>query len=255
MLLTNETHRAPASVVVLGMFDGVHRGHRALLIRGRELADAMALPLVVYTFEPHPLAILCPEKQPPRLTTLPERAGLMAGMGVDVFRVDAFTRAVAGCAPEAFLQQLMAELHPRAVVAGFNYTFGRMGRGDAALLERMGPELGYQAHIVPEVELAGSTVSSTRIRQLIEEGRLPEADVLLGRAYSLTGMPKGQGCRLTMAVPAGKVCPAPGTYSVLVRRGEHTCPAVVQMLPQGQMHIQTKEALPPEGRLRIVFCE
>lgn len=153
MLLTRGTEGLPASVTVLGMFDGVHRGHQALLMQGRSLADELGVPLAVHTFEPHPLAVLRPSLQPDRLTTLAERAGLMADMGVDVFCVKRFTMQIAGRQPGDFLCGLRDELHPMAVVAGFNYTFGDHGRGNAELLRTMGLEFGWQTCIVPEVEL------------------------------------------------------------------------------------------------------
>ena len=253
MLLTDKNPRLEASVTVLGMFDGVHRGHAALLSSGRALADEVGVPLAVHTFEPHPLAVLRPELQPERLTTLRERAGLMASFGVDVFCVNRFTRQVAGQAPEAFLRQLTEELRPLALVAGFNYTFGDRGRGNAALLRQLGPALGYEAHIVPEVTLAGGTVSSTRIRLLIEDGRMKEAALLLGRAYELGGMLTAEGLRAAK----GKVCPKAGSYSGWLVR--HTLQLPVRLTVTEDRRVLPEPlsgvSLPAGCRVRILFYQ
>ena len=104
-------------VLVLGMFDGVHRGHQALLMAGRDLADQYGMPLHVCTFEPHPLQVLRKEAAPPLLTTLTERAQLMASFGVDALCVHTFTRKVAAQEPEDFLRQLDEVYNPHAIVA------------------------------------------------------------------------------------------------------------------------------------------
>lgn len=256
MLLTLKQDRLDASVTVLGMFDGVHRGHQALLIRGRELADRLGLPLAVYTFEPHPLAVLRPDHQPPRLTTLAERAGMMADMGVDVFRVDRFTKKVAAQSPEDFLRGLMEQLHPVAVVAGFNYSFGERGRGRADLLQAMGGQMGYEASIVPEVVLDGDTVSSTRIRRLIEGGSMQEAARLLGRAYAVTGVPEGSGSHCTLQMDPGKVRPCAGNYSGWLLRGGAYRPVQINVNADGLLALTVTEgALPAGGRARVMFYQ
>ena len=184
----------------------------------------------------------------------------MAGMGVDVFCVRRFTRQVAGQQPEAFLQSLQHELHPAAVVAGFNYTFGDRGRGGAALLQAMGGSLGWQTDIVPEVILDGATVSSTRIRLLLENGRVREANRLLGRAYSAAGMlTERDGCPALPLRP-GKVSPRPGVYHCwlqrpwpqpLILRADVRVTEDRLLLPQS-----TEGSLPAPGeRIRILFYE
>ena len=157
-------------VLVLGMFDGVHRGHQALLMAGRDLADQYGMPLHVCTFEPHPLQVLRKEAAPPLLTTLTERAQLMASFGVDALCVHTFTRKVAAQEPEDFLRQLDEVYNPHAIVAGFNYSFGSKGRGDGEMLKAWGAEHGCEVVIVPKVELDGDSVSSTRIRLMLREG-------------------------------------------------------------------------------------
>ena len=132
-LLRNPAHAGPC-VLVMGMFDGVHRGHQQLLMTGAALAEQNGLPLHVCTYEPHPLAVLCPEKAPPMLTTLPERARWMQGFGVDALCVLSFNHTVADEAPEDFVRNMVKVFQPKHVVVGFNNTFGRGGKGDGALM-------------------------------------------------------------------------------------------------------------------------
>ena len=174
-------------VLVLGMFDGVHRGHQALLMAGHELASRWGMPLHVCTFEPHPLQVLRKEAAPPLLTTLPERAQLMASFGVDALCVMTFRRSVANVEPEAFLAHLQKVYRPRAIVAGFNYTFGKRGRGDETMRHAWGEANDCEIVIVPKVELAGDAVSSTRIRALLASGDIHNATRLLGHGYTLSG--------------------------------------------------------------------
>lgn len=123
------------------------------------------------TYEPHPLAVLCPEKAPPMLTTLPERARYMTGFGVDALCVLSFNHQVADQEPEDFVRHMVDVFHPRHVVVGFNNTFGRGGKGNGELMTRMGAALGFETHIVPAVELDGGTVSSTPYSRSAQAGR------------------------------------------------------------------------------------
>ncbi len=238
-------------VAALGMFDGVHLGHRALLREGRWLADSMGLPLAVCTFEPHPLRVLCPERTPARLTTFGERARLMAACGVDILHVRSFTRALADQPPEDFIASLVEADRPRAVVCGYNFTFGREGRGDGSLLTAMGNALGFRVSVVPAVVAEGAPVSSTRIRGLLEAGQLETANRLLGHTYPLSGRiahGKQVGHALgfptaNLAVPADKALPAFGVYFAdLTVRGT-VWPAVVNIgrhptFPEGDVTVE-----------------
>ncbi|MBR6953530.1 MAG: bifunctional riboflavin kinase/FAD synthetase [Clostridia bacterium] len=238
-------------VAALGMFDGVHLGHRALLREGRWLADSLGLPLAVCTFEPHPLQVLCPERMPTRLTTFPERARLMAGCGVDILHVRSFTRALADQPPEDFIAALVEADRPRAVVCGYNFTFGREGRGDGSLLTAMGNALGFRVSVVPAVTAEGAPVSSTRIRGLLEGGQLETANRLLGHPYALSGRVvhgKQVGHALgfptaNLGVPGEKTLPAFGVYfGDFAVRGE-TWPAVVNIgrhptFPEGDVTVE-----------------
>lgn len=251
MRLWRDPDFAGPCVLVLGMFDGVHRGHQALLMAGNALADKYDLPLNVCTFEPHPLQVLRPEIAPPLLTTLPERARLMASFGVDALCILHFDRQVAAEEPEEFLAMLEKVYQPRAMVCGFNYTFGKKGRGTAEMLRAWGDEHGCETVIVPAVELEGGTVSSTRIRGLLSEGDVQTAARLMGHWYSLSGRVEG-GKQLgrtmgfptaNVELPARKALPAFGVYSCWLHTSRAIYPAVVNVgrhptLPEGAVTVE-----------------
>ena len=251
MRIVRDPVQMPPCVLVLGMFDGVHRGHQALLTAGRRLGKALGLPVTVCAFEPHPLAVLRPDAAPPRLTTLTERARLMAESGVDALCVTAFTAARAEQEPEAFLDELAQVYRPAAVVCGFNFTFGRGGRGNSELLCAYGESRGFEVSVVPEVMLLGETVSSTRIRRLLSMGALDEATALLGHLYTLTGrVGPGKHIGRTMGFPTanvtpppGKALPAFGVYACRMEAEGRTYPAVVNVgrhptLPEGGVTVE-----------------
>lgn len=245
-LLRDPGQMAPC-VLALGTFDGVHLGHQALLMRGGELAGELGCPLVACTFEPHPLRVLRPEIAPPLLTTLPERAALMADFGVDALCVTGFTRGRAGQSPEDYMDELRRTYQPRAVVCGFNFTFGQGGRGSGETLRAH----GFETEIVPEVTLEGAAVSSTRIRQALRAGGLSLASRLMGHAYTITGrVADGKHIGRTMGfptanvtVPRGKALPAFGVYACWLETRSAIYPAVVNVgrhptLPEGHVTVE-----------------
>lgn len=170
---------APAAVVALGMFDGVHIGHQALIRRAVALAGELDAQSVVCTFDRHPLSVLFPEKAPAPLLSLSDNLAKFERLGADWALVQAFTPEYGATLPEDFLRRLVSDFRVRAIVAGENYTFGAGGRGDAALIRSMADALGYRAEIVPPVMDGDVMCSSTRIRQLIEAGETAHAARLL----------------------------------------------------------------------------
>ena len=165
--------------VALGTFDGVHIGHQALIRRAMELARELGAASVVYTFDRHPLSVLAPERAPRELLTLEQKLHRLEELGVDGVLVKPFTAEFAAMDPTAYLELLARELQARAVVAGFNYTFGAMGRGNAALIQSESARLGYRAEIVDAVTDRGDTVSSTLIRGLQDRGEIARAARLM----------------------------------------------------------------------------
>ena len=170
---------APAAVVALGMFDGVHIGHQALIRRAVALAGELGAKSVVCTFDRHPLSVLCPERAPVPLLSLEENLARFEALGADYALVQAFTPEYGATPPEDFLRALVRDYRVRAIVAGENYTFGAGGKGNAALIRRMAGELGYRAEIVPPVMDGDVMCSSTRVRQLLEAGENEHARRLL----------------------------------------------------------------------------
>lgn len=166
-------------VAALGMFDGVHMGHQALINRARTMAKRLETACVVYTFDRHPLALLCPERAPRQLTTLEERLARLERLGVDGVLVKGFSAEYAATEPEVFVEEMVRKLRVRGIVAGFNYSFGAGGRGDAALLCSEGARLGCECEIVEAVKDGEDTISSTLIRRLLESGEMARAGRLM----------------------------------------------------------------------------
>jgi riboflavin kinase/FMN adenylyltransferase len=223
--------------LALGVFDGVHLGHRAILAAAVAGAREARLTAVACTFDPHPLEILNPERAPRPVSTLEERLELFAASGVDGAVVLAFTTALAAVEPEAFVKDVLVDrLRAREVVVGFNHRFGRAARGDARLLEELGARYGFRAHLVPALTVDGVTVSSTEIRAALQRGEVERAARLLGRAYSLPGtVVAGEGRGRTLGFPTANLevdrpplVPA-GVYACHARLAGALHPAVVNV--------------------------
>lgn len=198
---------AGPSAVALGVFDGIHLGHRAILGTAVARARRHGLAALACTFEPHPIDVLQPGRAPLPLTTLPERLELIAETGIDTAVVITFTPAVAAVEPEAFVRAvLLGTLQARHVVVGFNHRFGRGARGDARLLEALGAELGFDVHVVTPTTVDGVPVSSSEIRAALQAGDLPRAAKLLGRPYAVQGeVVRGVGRGRTLGFPTANV--------------------------------------------------
>ena len=223
-LLTHERQwRGGETVVAFGMFDGVHEGHARLMRTANELAALHDLTSVVYTFSSHPMATFAPDRVPPQLETRSEKVRTIAQLGVDVAVLRPFDRAYAALSPEEFVRSFAEALHPKHVVIGFNYSFGCKGAGKAEDMIRLGKAFGFETHVVPEVQIGGLPVSSTRIRAAVGEGDMEEAEKLLGRPYALCGVVehgKQLGRRLDFPTAnlrwdRSKALPPKGVYAAL----------------------------------------
>ena len=173
-----------ASVVALGMFDGVHIGHQKLIRAAAALAGQLGAECVVCTFDRHPMSVLCPGRAPKPLLSLEENLDKFERLGAQWALVQAFTPEYAAVPAGDFLRALARDMRVRGIVAGENYTFGAGGRGDAALIRAMAGELGCRALIVPPVMDGDVMCSSTRIRALIESGETEHARRLMDIAES-----------------------------------------------------------------------
>jgi riboflavin kinase/FMN adenylyltransferase len=201
------------TVVTVGMFDGVHRGHRVLLDRVAAEAAARGLPAGAVTFDRHPLEVLQPGSQPPLLTTLDRKVALLGEAGMDFVLVLAFTQELSMVTAEAFATGVLLDgLHARAVVVGENFRFGHKAAGDAALLAALGRPLGVEVVAVALRADGGEPLSSTRIRAELARGDVGAAARLLGRPYAVDGVVvegDGRGGRL-LGVPTANLAVAPG---------------------------------------------
>ena len=168
-----------ASVVALGMFDGVHIGHQRLIRTAVRIARETDAKCVVCTFDRHPLAVLRPDHAPEALLPLEENLKKFEQLGADIVLVREFTHEFAGMCPEDYLELLVDELKAKAIVVGENYTFGREGRGNAEMVRMLAAKYGYRAKIVEPVRDTKGMISSTRIRNMIRNGETQQAKRLL----------------------------------------------------------------------------
>ena len=176
------------SVLTIGNYDGVHLGQRNLVERTVARARELGLPAVVVTFDPHPLKVLHPESAPGAITTARQKERLLAGLGIDALAVVTFNSEVAEIPAESFVRQFLAGgLEARTIFVGRRFAFGRGREGNVALLEKLGPELGFEVVAVEELAIEGEAVSSSRIRRALADGRVDLAGRLLGRPFSLEG--------------------------------------------------------------------
>jgi riboflavin kinase/FMN adenylyltransferase len=190
MLLTHGASDAqlPPVALTVGNFDGIHRGHQAMLQRLLAAARARGLQGCVLTFEPHPREFFTAQTAPTRLTSLREKLELLAAHGVERTHVQRFDRAFASLAPEAFVEQVLAKrLRTRWLLIGGDFRFGAKRAGDPRLLGNLGPRYGFEFEILPAVARAGIRVSSSAVRAALAAGDLPGAEELLGRPYSISG--------------------------------------------------------------------
>ncbi len=178
------------SVVTAGSYDGVHRGHRMILDRMVAVAESRHLRSVVVTFEPHPRRVLreASSGQPELLTTLDEKIDLLAGACVDLLFVVRFTADFASRSSDDFIRNvLVGLLGAQSVIVGYDHAFGRDRSGGCHTLETLGRELDFDVEVVDEVRIGHEHFSSTRIRTLLESGKIEEANEFLGYPYLITG--------------------------------------------------------------------
>lgn len=214
------------TTVVIGNFDGVHRGHRTVISRARRVADGSGTSLVAVTFDPHPMAVLRPEHAPSTLTDLDTRASLLADAGVDHVLVLPFDRGVAAWSPEQFVDTVLVDrLHAAAVVVGANFRFGNKAAGDVALLRAVGEQRGFAAEGV-ELDGGPQVWSSTYVRTCLATGDVAGAAEALGRPFSVRGaVARGDRRGRELGYPTANVptstmtaAPADGVYAGWLRR-------------------------------------
>jgi riboflavin kinase / FMN adenylyltransferase len=215
-------------VLTVGTFDGVHLGHRDILRRVRERAEAAGVPAALVTFRPHPLAVVNPSAAPMLLTPDDEQIAALSALGPLEVIVLPFTAELAALPAEAFVREVLIAQHGmRELVIGYDHGLGRGRQGDAAALVALGARLGFAVEVVPAtLDFAGVPISSSAVRTSIAHGDLDRAARALGRAYSLMGtVVKGdqRGRQigyptLNVALPSSrKLLPPDGVYAVRCR--------------------------------------
>lgn len=176
-------------VVTIGVFDGVHRGHAAIIGQAVDLAAERGVPSALITFVPHPSEVVRPGSHPPVLTSIVRRAELVEALGVDVFLALPFTLEFSQLPPDEFVHRALVErLHASAVVVGQNFRFGHKAAGDVETLGRLGRTFGFTAHGVPLVAHGDTPLSATFVRSSVRAGDLRAAAEVLGRPHRVDGV-------------------------------------------------------------------
>lgn len=229
--------------VTIGVFDGVHRGHQQLITRMAEAAHLTGNVAVAITFDPHPATMLGADNEhpfdpPPLLTTVEQRAELLAALGLDVVLVLPFTLATAHTPATDFIETLMHHLHLTELWGGPDFTLGYRREGNISFLRRLGAEQGFAVRVVEPMEWEGALVSSSRVRAALRAGDVLQATGCLGRPYRLAGVVvRGDGRGHSIGVPTANISPPPerlipanGIYACLAHT-EHlgTHPAVINI--------------------------
>ncbi|MEU7618555.1 bifunctional riboflavin kinase/FAD synthetase [Micromonospora rifamycinica] len=227
------------SVVTIGVFDGVHRGHQATIGHAVARARELGIGSVVVTFDPHPVEVVRPGSHPAVLTEPARKAELIEALGVDVLCVVPFTAALSRLSPEAFVHDILVEhLHAALVVVGDNFRFGHRAAGNVELLERLGRSSGFAVEHAPLVAAAGTVFSSTYIRSRVEAGDVAAAAAVLSRPHRLEGVvvlgdQRGRELGFPTAnlrCPPHAAVPADGVYAGwLVRGGTERLPAAISI--------------------------
>jgi riboflavin kinase / FMN adenylyltransferase len=182
-----ERLRGPVFLAI-GVFDGVHRGHQAVISTSADHARAANGTPVVVTFDPHPEKVLRPAAAPHLLTATEHKIALIRALGVEHLLIISFDKQFAATEPEEFVQQLVAHSKPlREICVGHEWSFGKNRRGNLALLKKLGANFNFDVVGIAPVKINGAVVSSTAIREAIEKGDLTKAAEMLGREYTILG--------------------------------------------------------------------
>ncbi len=230
------------SILTIGNFDGVHLAHQQLLSQAGLFSAQTGAPVVVLTFDPHPLSIVAPHKVPEKLSTLPDRLALLAQHGVQMAVVARSEPSLLSMEAEQFVEEILHQkFRPTHIVEGPSFGFGKGRRGNAELLAREAAKFGCEVHIVDPVRLTldnhqAVLVSSSLIRDLLRDGHVRRAAMCLGRNYSLTGTVEGGDRRgRELGFPTAnlgtieQLDPREGVYAGFALVKEHRWPAAISI--------------------------
>jgi riboflavin kinase / FMN adenylyltransferase len=224
---TLEPRGWPRPAVTVGNFDGVHRGHQALVAQAVADARASGGTAVVLTFDPHPSRVLAPERAPATIMTLEQKAERLLGLGVDRVAVLPFTPSLAAQPAPDFARRVLHDaLQAATVVVGAGFRFGRGRAGDVALLRRLGRSLGFGVHGMRPVFHQGAPISSSRVREALARGDVEGAAEMMGRPFFVDGtVVQGLGRGRTLGIPTANIAPVNeilpgnGVYACWIRMG------------------------------------
>jgi riboflavin kinase/FMN adenylyltransferase len=213
------------TALTIGNFDGVHAGHRRILRRVREVATDNRWKASVLTFDPHPAKIVAPARAPLLMTEPEQRCALMQEEGIDQVLILPFNRDFAQLSPEQFVKEvLVRKLDARAVLVGENFRFGHKQAGDRRVLQELGSRYGFRTEVIAAIKLRGQLVSSSAVRQLVQQGEVARAARLLEKPFALEGeVVPGHGVGAKQTVPTlnlatrCEVLPAIGVYVTRTR--------------------------------------
>lgn len=234
--------------VTLGNFDGVHLGHQRAVALVESRARALGAPAVAVTFEPHPVSVLRPENAPKRILTPKLKQEVLASLGLDHLVIIHFTRAFSQISAERFVSQVLVEkLRVAELVLGANFRFGHDRTGDLQSLRQLGKSYDFVVHQVDAVEYRGEMISSSRIRQSLQDGAVDDAAVMLGRPYFFEGdVVRGDGRGRSMGFPTANI---KVDGDVLVGDGVYVTQAAVEGTTyQGMTHVGRRPTFGLEER-------
>ena len=244
-----------SAVITIGNFDGVHIGHQALFHEVIETAETVGGTSIAMTFEPHPIRVLKQNGQPPLITLYEQKAELIEVTGIDVLICVPFTRAFASLSADQFIRELLVKkIGMKAIVVGEDYSFGKNREGSIDLLKSYGPDYGFEVILAGWIKMSkGFTdrISSTKIRELVIDGHMTEAEKMLGRHYQIRGrvvIGRDRGGKL-LGIPTANInlhdelCPKTGIYAVTVecRGNQHNGVANIGYSPTFEDHEFTVE--------------
>ena len=224
--------RAPFknAVITIGNFDGVHLGHQALFHEVIEKADAIGGTSVAMTFEPHPMRILKHNNHPPLITLYEQKSELIERTGIDVIVCVPFTKEFASLTAREFIEDLLIrKIGMKAIVVGEDYSFGKNREGNLELLKTFAGEMNFEVIVADWIKMSRKLpdrISSTKVRELVMDGRMQEAHKMLGRHYQIRGIVvtgRDRGGKL-LGIPTANInlhdelCPKTGIYAVTVER-------------------------------------
>ena len=225
------------TALTIGVFDGVHLGHRSLVAGLKQRAAAAGLASGVVTFHHHPRVVLAQQPQVSRLTSLQERIRLLESLGVDYIVPLSFTSELSRLSPEEFISLLSRYLRLRALVIGPDFALGKGRKGNVKALRALGEEMGFSVDVVPPMMLDGKVISSTAVRRALDRGEVTRVSQLLGRRFSIAGLVSpGDSRGKTLGFPTaniipgeGQALPADGVYAAWASAGGAAHPAVVNI--------------------------